>query len=268
MGIENVVVSPRKIPVEVGNLVKTDKRDAKKLAFALSRGLLKGIHIPTKKERARRQLIRSRESLKRKRTRAIQQIKMLLLQNGILLSQGLTRKTRAMLKELELPPAIRVTLDMLIEEVDLYRKQIRALEKAVVQACQEPELAETYEILQSAPGIGPIIAAALCFEIGQFSLFSSGKKLSAYLGLTPREYSSGEHIYRGRITGQGNPWLRSYLIEACWRSVAKDAELRLAYERIKRNSGSSKKAIVAIASKIVHRLHAMVTKGERYSKAA
>lgn len=203
MGIENIVVSPRKIPVEVGNLVKTDKRDAKKLAVALSRGLLKGIHIPTKEERARRPLIRSRESFKRKRTRAIQQIKMLLLQSGIVLSKGLTRKTRAMLKELEFPSAIRVTLDMLIEEVDFYRKQIRTLEKAAVKACQEPELIETYEIWQSAPGIGPIIAAALCFEIGNFFRFSSGKKLSAYLGLTPREYSSGEYTHRGRITGQG-----------------------------------------------------------------
>jgi transposase len=264
-GIKSIIVSPRKIPIEVGNLVKTDKRDAQKLAFSLSRGLIRGNYIPTKEEVAIRQLIRSREVFKRKRTRAIQQLKMLLLQYDIQLSHGLTRKTRIQLVGLELPEAIRFTVDSLVEEADFFRMKMREFEKRAHQVCQEPKYYQRYQIVQSVPGMGPVIAAALCFEIGDFGRFSTGKKLCAYLGLTPRECSSGERVWRGRITGQGNPWLRSYLIEAAWKTIAKDPVLRESYERIRRNTTSAKKAIVAIARKICLRLHSLMIRKECYA---
>ena len=264
-GIRNIVVSPRKIPIEVGNLVKTDKRDAQKLALSLSRRLLRGNHIPTKEDVALRQWIRSREVFKRKRNRAIQQLKMLLLQYDIPLARGLTRDIRSYLAGLELAESIRFTVDVLIEEADFCQRQMREIEKRAHHVCQETKTYQLVQIIRSVPGMGPIIAAALCFEIGDFRRFSTGKKLCAYLGLTPRECSSGDRVWRGRITGQGNPWLRSYLIEAAWKTVAKDPVLRESYERIKRNTGSAKKAIVAIARRICLRLHGLVIRKECYA---
>ena len=82
-GINNIVVASSKVPIQVGNLVKTDRRDAEKLSFSLSKGLLKGIHIPALDEINIRQILRAREQFKKKRTRALVQMKMLFLQFDI-----------------------------------------------------------------------------------------------------------------------------------------------------------------------------------------
>ncbi len=105
----------------------------------------------------------------------------------------------------------------------------------------------------------------LCFEIGNFKRFSSGKKLAAYIGLTPREFSSGEHVYKGRITGQGNSIVRSYLIESSWFLIGKDPVKKEYYNRIKINSGSAKKAIVAFARKLINRIHSIVINNQCYT---
>lgn len=105
----------------------------------------------------------------------------------------------------------------------------------------------------------------ICFEVGDFKRFSSGKKLAAYLGITPREFSSGEHIYKGRITGQGNAILRSYLIESSWFLIGKDPVMKEYYERIKRSSGSCKKAIVAVGRKLINRIHSIVVNNQCYT---
>ena len=102
-GSENIIVSPNKIPTIVGDLVKTDRRDAKKLAFSLSKGLLKGIYIPSRDEIDKRQILQTREQLKQKRIRAINQLKMLLLQFDIKLTRGLSEEKRQEILQLNLP---------------------------------------------------------------------------------------------------------------------------------------------------------------------
>jgi transposase len=102
IGVHNIIVAPNKIPVLVGNLVKTDSKDSEKLAFTLSKGLLKGIFIPEEQDINIRQIIRTREALKVKRVRAINQIKMLLLQFGHPSSKGISKAKIENIKRLEL----------------------------------------------------------------------------------------------------------------------------------------------------------------------
>jgi transposase len=105
---------------------------------------------------------------------------------------------------------------------------------------------------------------ALLFEIGDWTRFKNKKQIAAFLGLTPAEYSSGEHVRQGRITGQGNPRLRALLIEASWFSITKDPAMREAYERIALQAKGKKKAIVAIARKLICRMHSMIINQQPY----
>jgi transposase len=265
MDIKNIVVGPNKIPIKSGDLVKTDRRDSRKLAHSLSKGLLVGIHVPTPEDINARQIIRTREQFKRKRTRAINQIKMLLLQFDLKISRGLTNEQRKWLMNLELPEYIKVSVEMLLEEIEFVETRIKRLNSLAHKECQEERFIQAYKVLQTAPGIGQITAASLCFEVGgDWKRFSNAKKLCAFFGITPREFSSGEHVYRGRITGQGKSWLRSYLIEVSWKTICQDPAMRTYYNRIKMNSGSGKKAIVAVARKLLHRLFSMIKNNQCY----
>lgn len=167
--------------------------------------------------------------------------------------------------KLDLPEHVKLTVEMFIEEIEFIDSKLKQLYRLAHKECQKDRYEQAYRVLQTAPGIGTITAAALCFEIGgNWKRFSNAKKLCAFLGITPREFSSGERIYRGRITGQGNTWLRSYLIEVSWKTISQDPAMREYYNRIKANSGSGKKAIVAVSRKLLHRLFSMIKNNQCY----
>ncbi len=264
--INNIIVSPNKIPTEVGNYVKTDKRDAKKIAFSLSKGLIKSIFIPSEELIDLRQILRAREKVVRAKVQAINRIKMLLLKHEIKFSKsGITKQRIKELKELDLPENTKFALEQYIEQLELYNKQATQLASRSHSMVMKSKHVNAYKIINTIPGLGPIVSSMLCFEIGDFKRFSSGKKLASYIGITPREFSSGEHVYKGRITGQGNPVLRSYLIESSWFLIGKDPVMKEYYNRIKSNSGSGKKAIVAVARKLINRIHSIVINNRCYA---
>lgn len=177
---------------------------------------------------------------------------------GIYLQSFFKKNKFPLLPHLGLSEYVLLTVKMYVEEVDFLESKMRQLETLAHRECTSSKYCKNYKILTTIPGIGPITAGSLCFEIGDWSRFKSAKQLCAYLGLTPREYSSGEHIYRGKITVQGNPSLRSYLTEASWKTAANDPVIKEFYNRVKANSGSGKKAIVAVARKMVHRMYSMI----------
>ena len=228
--INNIIISPNKIPIESGNYVKTDKRDAQKISFSLSKGLIKGNYIPSIELVDLRQILRTRERVVKSRTRTINRIKMLLHQYEIkFINTGLTKLKLKELRKIELPENTKYSLNIYLDQLELYTKQSSDLAKRAHLMANKSIFSNTYNIIKTVPGIGPIIGALICFEIGDFKRFSSGKKLAAHIGLTPREFSSGEHIYKGRITGQGNSLLRSYLIEASWFLIGKDPAMKKYY---------------------------------------
>ena len=99
--------------------------------------------------------------------------------------------------------------------------------------------------------------------VQEWKRLNNEKEISAYFGLTPSEHSTGENIRKGRITGQGNPWLRSLLIQAAWLLIAEDEDMRNFYNKLKTKKGG-KKAIVAVARKLVCRIYAMMKNQRKY----
>jgi len=128
------------------------------------------------------------EQIKRKRIQTILQIKSLLAQYGVVfpISRSSWNKTKARIVEaLELPSKIQISLKLFIRQVEFYQHQLDFLEKDFAETVQIEPYREIYDRLKSIPGIGPITATALTFEIGDTNRFSDPKKLCAFLGLTP-----------------------------------------------------------------------------------
>jgi len=154
--------------------------------------------------------------LVRKRKRAINQIKMLLIQFGIIIDDiaeqvviGIPKYIRNSLLKLDLPSVIKLTVQTHLETIDFFEAKIKTFDKLYKNGPEESNFKKNWEILKTIPGIGDLTATALIYEIGNWSRFENEKEISAYLGMTPSEFSSGENINKGRITGQGNTWLRS-----------------------------------------------------------
>lgn len=264
-GVKNIIVSPNKIPTQSGDFVKTDKRDSQKLAYLLSKGMLNGIHIPTPDDLDKRQLLRTREKIKCKKARVISQVKMMLLQfDSDFPVKGLTKAHIEQIRNIKLGPNIKFCIDLHLRELEFLDSQLNELNCEIRTAVRASRHQNKNLLLQTMPGIGPIIATSLCFEVGDWQRFSNAKQFCAYFGITPGEYSSGEKVYRGRITRQGKPWIRGYLVQGAWKTIQTDPNMARYYHRIKNNSGSGKKAIVAVSRKMLCRMFSMVKNNQAY----
>ncbi len=141
--------------------------------------------------------------------------------------------------------------------------QIRELEQQLKQQAEADATEATY---RSAPAVGAISARILANELGDMSQFANERQLFSYTGLTPSEHSSGQTIRKGSITKQGNVHLRAVLIEVAWRALRKDPSLAKHYEQLSARAGG-KRAIVAVARKLIGRIRAALRKGELYQIA-
>jgi transposase len=252
-GIENLVVNAASIETTVHNRVKTDKRDAIKLASLLEAGRLSGIRIPSKKQEAQRLLTRTRQQLVEERTAVKNQIRMKCHQLGLIAPDERREMSHKFVTELlEKSPTEELTLviEAHWQVWKTLEAQIKKLEEQLKQqAAADPNQA-TY---CSAPGIGPLGARILSNELGDMSQFKNERQLFSYTGLIPGEHSSGESIRRGPITKQGNSRVRWVLCEAAWRAIRKDLDLKDYFERLYPRTGK-KKAIVAVARKLIGRI--------------
>ena len=265
-GIHNIVVHASSIEIASRDRVKTDKRDSLKIATQLSVGRLKSIHIPTIERESFRAISRLRENLIRDKTRVGVRIKSFLNLYGLMAYNDNTRTTRKwiinLLKSINTNDsdysfALRVMGDNWLEIDD----RIKLVETRLKnQAAVEPELESIY---QSSPGIGPTISRILVNELDDMSQFSNERALFSYTGLTPQEYSSGEHTRQGHISRQGKPILRKVLIQAAWKAIKKDTELGKVFEAISVRAGK-KRAIVAIARRLIGKIRACLQKKEVY----
>ncbi len=179
-------------------------------------------------------------------------------------TRGISKQVAAEILKMEVPSMARLSLKLFLEEIDLINKQLKELESEYLKIEETKNFSKNFKIIQSVLGVGPLIAASLAFEVGDWKRFSNEKQVAAFLGLTPSEYSSGESIHRGRITGQGNPTLRMYLVQASWYLIGKDENMKLFFERIAKQSGSKKKAIVAVARKLICKIYSMIKNEREY----
>jgi len=256
-GIPCIVTPPSLVPQEYGNRVKTDRRDSRKLAHLLAKGLLKRVWVPSEEELYHRQVIRRRRQLVRDRVRTQNRIKAELRFYGIHLEEPRGRWTQIYFETLRRIRFgnrwMQASFNRLLEQYEFLSAQIDKQTQLLRELSETALYRERVEILQSIPGIGIISA----MELQDVSRFRRAEQLAAYVGLTPSQYSSADKVRMGHITGIGKNTLRAILVEASWKLITKDQIMREKYERIKIRSGG-KRAIVAIARTLLLRRRRML----------
>lgn len=266
LGHEVIVADPNFAPMYATRRrgVKTDRRDARTLAEACRLGAYRPIHRASAAQRHVRAQLAVRDALIRTRTRYLSVVKALVRRDGLRLPPGDPVHTEAKLAALSLAPALADEVAPLRALLDPLNAQITVADtRLAAVAAADPVV----ERLRTAPGIGPVTAVAFVATLDEVTRFASAHHVAAYLGLTPREYSSGEQQHRGRISKTGSPRMRALLVEAAWRVVrTKDsaaAPLRTWAERIAQRRGRSV-AAVALARRLAGILYAMWRDGTDY----
>ena len=222
IGVACQVVAPTLVPVKPGDRVKTDRRDAIKLARSYREGDLTPVWVPDAAHEALRDLVRARATAKKDQLRARHRLGKFLLRQGRRPPTGMkawTQRHLAWVKTVEFEHAAQqATLLDYLHEVEHATERIARLERALDEAAQTaPEsMRAVIAALQSLRGIARISAVTIVAELGQISRFAKPRQLMGYSGGVASEHSSGERTARGGITKTGNAHLRHVVIEAAW----------------------------------------------------
>jgi transposase len=266
------VIAPTLVPRKAGERIKTDRRDAIKLARCYRAGELTPIWVPDKAHEALRDLVRARESAKQDQHRARQRLSKFLLRGGHKPPQKKstwTQKYLAWVRTLRFEhPAQQATAVDYLGEVDHLSQRIERLERAIDEAvARAPDgLRAVVEGLQALRGVARLTATTIAIEIGSFSRFQTAKQLMAYCGVVPSEHSSGGTRRQGAITKTGNAHVRRVLFESAWAYRHRPA----LGDGLKKRQKQASSSTIEIALKAQHRLHrryvALVARGKPLTK--
>lgn len=255
MGVACMVVAPSLIPKQPGNRVKTDRRDAQRLAELLRAAELKPVWVPGKEDEALRDLVRAREDAKEDLLRAKHRLGKFLLRRGVREPVGVrawSTKYRAWLKGLEFDSsALQTTFDEYRLSIEEIESRIERLESEIHTQARKSRHAPMIQALQAFRGIKEIAAATMVAEVGSFLRFGKASQVMAYSGAVPSEHSSGAEVRRGKITKTGNSHLRRIAIECAW-SYRYPAAMSAT---IKKRQEGLPASVQAIAWKAQIRLH-------------
>jgi transposase len=264
LGVKCDVVAPTLVPVKPGDRVKTDRRDAEKLARSYRSDDLTAVWIPDEGSEALRDLVRAREAAKQDQLRARHRLSKFLLRSGRRPASGVKAWTQPYLtwvRQIRYSQMAQEStrLDYL-HEVEHMGERVVRLEQTIVEAIKlaSPQVQDVIKGLQALRGIAQISAVTIAAELGEISRFESARQLMGYSGTVPSEDSSGKRKRRGSITKTGNAHLRRIAVEAAWSYRLRPGvgpALR------KRQEGVPEE-IKEIAWKAQHRLH------KRYSRLA
>ncbi len=273
LGHECAVIAPSLIPRRPGDRVKTNRRDAVKLARLFRAGELTEIWTPDETHEAMRDLVRAREAAVKDRTRKRQEIRSFLLRHGKVFPGQKTWGTKYFnwLHGLSFgwPGQTVVLHEMIVAETQC-RERVARLEQAIDDALLDWPLAPVVSRLQALRGVGLIAAVTFMVEVGDVRRFENPRRLMAYLGLVPSERSTGDNVRRGGITKVGNARVRRVLAESAWtyryparvgkhkyfatrhlpeavREVAWNAQARLT-KRYRALTASGKRSTVAVTA--------------------
>jgi transposase len=262
-GIENIVVHAAGIETS-NSRVKTDKRDSLKIALHLSEGKLRSVYIPTVEQEDDRTVTRLRDTFCKERSRIGNQIKSLLFLHGLIPAENKTKVSLKWIKGLsqfKMTPGVKFSIETFAAMWLEFDTKIKEIDKEIKK--QAVKHKETDMMYQSASGIGCTSARVLANELGDLQQFKNERQLFSYIGFTPSEHSSGEHTRQGHITKQGKPIVRKILVQAAWVAIRHDKKLQAIYERIASKSGA-KRAIVAVARRLIGHIRACFRTGEIY----
>jgi transposase len=219
-GIICEVVAPSLIPVKPGERIKTDRRDARKLAELQRAGLLTEVHPPTADEEAVRDLCRCREDAQEDLTRARQRMGKFLLRRALIFTASKSawgKLHRQWLRGLTFEHAAdQAVSDDYLLAIEHLEERLHTLDSQLAEHAGRDPYREPVGWLRCFRGIDTATAITLVAELHDFRRFRTARELMAYLGLVPSEYSSGESRHRGSITKAGNRHVRRVLVETAW----------------------------------------------------
>jgi transposase len=272
LGVECDVVAPTLVPVKAGDRVKTDRRDAIKLARCLRAGELTKVWVPDPAHEALRDLVRAREAAKKDQLRARHRMSKFLLRAGRRPADDVKAWSSAYgqwLRGIKFEHVARqATMVDYLGELDHVAQRIGRLEQAIDDAIKSapPLLQELVAGLQALRGIAKLTATTIAVEVGNFSRFDKPTQLMGYAGITPSEYSTGSSRRQGSITKTGNAHLRRVVVEAAWsyrHRPGNGHELRVRQRAVPPH-------LVEMAWRAQHRLHrryaALQAKGKPHTK--
>ncbi len=255
-GVSCIVVAPNRVPRMPGPRIKTDRRDARNLAWQLRMDALEGIAIPDQELEALRDLTRAREDSLQARRRTRQQLGGLLLRHG----EHWKGKSSWNPKHIDWIKSLRLASEASEIAKRQYLREIHFLDESIESLTTDIERVSAslngvhgtlYRSLQALRGVSTIVAATIVCELGDLRRFKSASRLMSYVGMVPREHSSGSSMWRGSITKAGNPHVRRVLVEACWSGRLKPAKP----VRLQRRQAGLDSAVIDISWKAQKRLH-------------
>jgi len=217
-GIPCLVAAPSRIARAPGERVKTDRRDALRLAKLLRLDELTAVRVPSACEEGARDLVRAREDARSDLMRARHRLSKLLLRQGLVWEAGAWTQAheRWLATQRFAERGLQIAYGEALAAVASVRARRDALDAAIVEEAAEPRWAEVVGRLSCLRGVSTLTAFGLAAEIGDWERFD-GRSIGAYLGLVPSENSSGERRRQGAITKTGNGHARRLLVEAAWQ---------------------------------------------------
>lgn len=264
-----VLAHPKKLRIIAESTRKSDKLDAKVLAEFLALDMIPQAYRPTPRQRQHRILVRQRWYLRRQTTSVKNKIRRILSNYNADRKDLFHDEGLEFLASVKVSPADRFVLNQLRALWESLEDQRLALDKALVAfAKKAPAVeAEARAVLESIPGIGVVTVDIVLSEVGDVGRFRSEKRVTAYAGLAPGQRESAGHSKEMGITKEGSRLLRWALVEAAWRLVRHSRHWQSVYEQLQKRRGK-KKAIVAVARRLLGVMVALLRSGQRYRLGA
>ncbi|MBW2174671.1 MAG: IS110 family transposase [Deltaproteobacteria bacterium] len=219
-GHECQVVAPSLVPRKPGQRVKTDRRDAGKLAEFLRNGDLTVVWVPDEEQEAIRELTRAREDMKHLERQLKQKLSAFLLRHGKKYGEGKSKWTQRYyrwLSEVKLEsPVEQIVFEEYVDAVKQAEMRVASMEEEMRNALTSWSLSPVVESLMALRGVNLLTAMSVMAELGDISRFDSPRELMSFVGLVPSEHSSGNRRHLGAITKTGNSRVRRLMVESAW----------------------------------------------------
>lgn len=265
-----VLAHPKKLRVIAESTRKTDKIDAQVLALFLCLDMIPEAHRPSPRIRQYRVLVRYRRCLSRRITSIKTKLRNKLAHYNADIAALFTRRGMKYLAELAVSASDRFEMDSLQAQLKLLEQQLRETADELEKFAETAPLheREARAILASIPLIGPVTIDVVLSELSDWTRFKNARKVVDFAGLAPGVRQSAGRRHELSITKEGSRVLRWALIQAAWRLAYKSPRWRRLHRRLIENTGSSKKAIVAVARHLLCMMFSMLKSGQTYRLTA
>ena len=261
-----VLAHPKKLRVIAESTHKSDKIDAQILAEFLALDMIPEAYRPSPRIQQYRTLVRHRHWIQGRITSLKCKLRHKAARYNADIAELFTIKGQEHLAEIAMGTSDRYETKNLLEQLETCQRQLQDCDRQLRQFAKSAPLAEreARAVLDTMPEVGPVTIDVVLSELGDWRRFRNAKQVVAYAGLDPGFRESAGKARQLRITKEGSKLLRWAMIETAWRLVTKLQHWRRMFETLKKNTGSPKKAIVAVARRVLCVMYAMLRDGRSY----